>query len=444
MTRKEMGAYFCPINDDPRTKQQIKNVQSKKRNEYDPNYYKSYEVQENDPKKFNSRTVSCGDAAYKKNQNNEGIPLSQPKIKDDYNVSSSAFGYDIKNNLNVINRPYHTVIYKSNLSSSYNKDYTLCGIKNIGNNCYLNSGLQILARCSSFIKKLSPFNSEKFPFTSLLYKTFDSLLNNQKEYDPSPFIEYFCKKNKEFILGEQSCSQNFIRTVLNNVNDEIKFSKMNCFDSEENYNPKDQNEIKAYNNYIKENHIYPESDALSTFTGILKSHTKGECGKCHKKFNKNTFCYFIDLNMYLQNIYERCDFNKVIKENLPQANIFEMECFKCKNIMKMTEENKLVKLPEILIFTLERFLGGANKVEIHPDDYLELQDYLDPNLTGIVTTYELFAINIRIGSTKNFGHEICQIKINETWYEFNDSYTSLKKKDYDNCSYGLYYKRLST
>ena len=83
-------------------------------------------------------------------------------------------------------------------------------------------------------------------------------------------------------------------------------------------------------------------------------------------------------------------------------------------------------------------------MEIHPYDYLELQDYLDPNLTGIVTTYELFAINIRIGSTKNFGHEICQIKINETWYEFNDSYTSLKKKDYDNCSYGLYYKRLST
>ena len=53
----------------------------------------------------------------------------------------------------------------------------------------------------------------------------------------------------------------------------------------------------------------------------------------------------------------------------------------------MTEENKLDKLPEILIFTLERFLDGAKKVQIHPDEYLELQDYLDPNLTGIKTTY---------------------------------------------------------
>jgi len=26
-----MGAYFCPINDDPRTKQQIRSVQSKKK-----------------------------------------------------------------------------------------------------------------------------------------------------------------------------------------------------------------------------------------------------------------------------------------------------------------------------------------------------------------------------------------------------------------------------
>jgi len=117
-------------------------------------------------------------------------------------------------------------------------------------------------------------------------------------------------------LGEQSCSQNFIRTVLNNVNDEIKFSKKNCLESYENYNTKDQNEIKAYKNYIKEKNIYPESDVLSTFTGKLKSHTKGECGKCYKKFNRYTFCYFIDLIMNLDNIYQRSQFDKVIKESV--------------------------------------------------------------------------------------------------------------------------------
>ena len=148
--------------------------------------------------------------------------------------------------------------------------------------------------------------------------------------------------------------------------------------------------------------------------------------------------------MYLDNIHQRCEFKKVIEENLPPYNTIEMECLKCKNIMKLTEETKLVKLPEILIFTIERFLGGTNKVDIIPNDIIDLQEYADPNLNGVETLYELFAINIRFGSTKNWGHEICQIKINGYWYEFNDSSTSFKKRDYFNCSYGLYYKRISS
>lgn len=317
----------------------------------------------------------------------------------------------------------------------------LCGIKNIGNNCYLNSGLQILARCTSFVSKLEHFNSNNYPFCMLLSSAFDSLLTH-KIYDPSTFVKYFCSKNKDFLIGEQCCSQNFIRTVLNNVNDEIKLSKMNCINYYQNYSPKDSNEIKAYNNYISENHIYPESDALFTFTGILKSHSEGRCKNCGYLFNTYSFCSFIDQNMYLDEIHEKCQFNKVIEKNLPPSGIAEMECLKCKNLMKIKEETKLVKLPEILVFTLERFLGGTNKVNIIPDEYICLDDFKDPNLKGVETVYELFAINIRFGSTKYYGHEICQIKISDSWYEFNDTYTSIKKCDYFDCSYGLYYRRI--
>lgn len=451
-----MGSYFCPINADPRTREQIKNVQSKKRNEYNPNQsYTPYGGQAEGQRKSNYRNAYSGDTVYRKNQNNISVPLRQEKNKDDYNISSSAYGSGVKNNINIINNDNHNLVYTSNTSSlnkGYNKgnvnqdimnNYELCGIKNIGNNCYLNSGLQILARCSSFVKKLIPFSSSNYPFISILCKAFESLLN-KKEYDPSTFVKYFCEKNQDFIMGEQSCSQNFIRTVLNNVNDEIKISKMNCLNSYGNYSPKDQNEIKAYKNYIEENHIYPESEALFTFTGILKSHIKGKCEKCRNIFNKYTFCYFIDQNMYLDNIYKRTEFIDVIKENLPPCNTVEMECLNCKNMMKMKEETKLVKLPEILVFTLERFLGGTNKVEIIPNEFIDLQQYADPNLKGVETLYELFAINIRFGSNKNWGHEICQIKINGYWYEFNDSYASLKKNDYYSCSYGLYYKRVSS
>ena len=450
MKNRSMGGFFCSAQDDPRTKQQIQNIQAKKKNEYNPNsYYKpiSYEVEK--PKRNNNRTVSCNNVIYKKNQNEINIQLIQQKNKDDYSISSSAYGSGIKNynnpNSNKIGLYPKITSSVPNISISYqNKtnNYGLCGIKNIGNNCYLNSGLQILARCDSFVNKLKPFYSNKYPFTALLYQAFYSLLN-KKEYDPSSFVKYFCEKNQDFIMGEQSCSQNFIRTVLNNVNDEIKLSRQNCLYSYKNYDPKDQNEIKAYKNYIKENNIYPESDALFTFTGILKSHTNGKC-ECNNIFDNYTFCYFIDQNMYLDNINQRCNFRKVLEENLPPKNEIEMECQKCGKMMKITEETKLVKLPEILVFTLERFLGGVNKVEIIPDEILDLQSYADPNLTGVETIYELFAINIRFGSTKNWGHEICQIKINQFWYEFNDNATSFKKRDYNNCSYGLYYKRINS
>ena len=444
MDRRYMG-NLCPTNIDPRTKQQIQDIQLKKKNEF---YYnnKHYIYQAEESKKDNNRTNSNGNKVNKKNQNNSIIQLDSRKNKDDYYVSSSAYGSGVINNINIINNANHTLVYTSNRSTNQAKtnEKDLCGIKNIGNNCYLNSGLQILARCSSFSKKLAPFNSNKYPFIMHLYQVFESLLN-KKEYDPSLFVKYFCEKNKDFVKGEQSCSQNFIRTVLNNVNDEIKSSKSNCINSYTNYYPIDPNEKKAYKTYIEENNIYPESSALYTFTGILKSHTVGQCDSCKNIFNKYTFCYFIDQNMYLDNLHSRCNFQKVINENLPPYNNIEMECLHCKSIMKIKEETKLVKLPEILIFTLERFLGGPNKVEIIPDDILDLGPYIDPNLKEVDTIYELFAINIRFGSTKNWGHEICQIKLDGGyWYEFNDNTTSLKKRDYNNSSYGLYYRKVSS
>ena len=435
MDRRDMGSIFCPIKYDPRTKQQIQNVQNKKKEEF----------QVCEDKKNKYRNSSIGNN--KKFQDNSINPLSTKKIKDDYYVSSSAYGSYFKNNINIINNTNNTRNINNNndrgvTNKAKEKGYELCGIKNIGNNCYLNSGLQILARCPSFADKLIPFNSNKYPFCMLLNQAFNSLLN-KREYDPSFFVKYFCEKNIDFMIGEQNCSQNFIRTVLTNVNDEIKLSKTNCIYSFQNYSPKNEQEKKDYKTYIKENKIYPESEALFMFTGILKSYSYGKCESCFKEFNKNTFCYFIDQNMYLNNIYQKCTFKDVIDKNLPPSNIIGMECLYCKNMIKIEEETKIVKLPEILVFTLERFLGGPNKVEIIPDEILDLQKYIDPNLNGIDTIYELFAKNIRFGSTKNWGHEICQIKIDGYWYEFNDTSISLKKRDYNDCSYGLYYRRVS-
>ena len=81
---------------------------------------------------------------------------------------------------------------------------------------------------------------------------------------------------------------------------------------------------------------------------------------------------------------------------------------------------KYIKLPDILIFTLERYQGPTNNVSIIPDELLDVRDYTDKSVIAEDYIYELFAIKIRFGSTANFGHEICQVNRNGKRYEIND------------------------
>ena len=57
------------------------------------------------------------------------------------------------------------------------------------------------------------------------------------------------------------------------------------------------------------------------------------------------------------------------------------------------------------------------------------------------TKYELFAINFKFGQKDNYTHQICQIKINEKWYEIDDAYSGKKKSDYYENICGLFYKK---
>ena len=105
-----------------------------------------------------------------------------------------------------------------NFNRSFKTNSEVCGIINIGYNCYLNSGLQILASCEQLVYELDNISFGVNTFIDLLKNAFDTLLN-QALYNPEKFINIFCKINYDFIKGRQCCSQNFIRTVIRNIND---------------------------------------------------------------------------------------------------------------------------------------------------------------------------------------------------------------------------------
>ena len=322
-----------------------------------------------------------------------------------------------------------------------NQNIKFCGIINYGNNCYLNSGLQILASCNKLVKELEKYKSIKNGLISLINDAFYKILK-EDIYDPINILVYFCHINKEIILA-QYCSQNFIRKILKNLNDElIKNGDIHYINEFEQYKPRNQIENQKYIYFINANKNFPESMALNLFTGIYKYHSYGICQYCKLKYEDYSFSYFIDQNIYLDNVPKICNFSKVLFENIGKINCLTMNCKNCKKEINIKEEIRYIKLPEILIFTLERYQEIINNTEIKPDEIIDMKQYLDNSVNLTSTNYELFAINIRYGSTRDFGHEICQIKRNGEWYEINDTKSYKKTNEHSKNLYGLFYRRL--
>ena len=164
--------------------------------------------------------------------------------------------------------------------------------------------------------------------------------------------------------------------------------------------------------------------------------------KCKEKIDNYLFSYFIDQNIYLDEFHYECKFSDILNENIGNRNTLTMDCPKCKMEINIKDEKKYKKLPDILIFTLERYQGPINNVSIIPDELLDARDYTDKSVITESYVYELFAINIRFGSTANFRHEICQVNRNGKRYEINYTrgYQISNISNFD-CSYGLFYKK---
>ena len=326
----------------------------------------------------------------------------------------------------------------------------LCGIKNYGTNCYLNSGLQIISKCEKFIHWLLKNNfPQELIFCNLLKNTCNMILNSHF-YHPKDFMDYFCSKNLDFIKNAQNCSQSFIRAVLSNINKEIlDYNKnyhnkiLEVFNDIDQYQPNEK-EKSAYK--IFKNQFFPKSYPYSLFSGIIRTESKGSCDQCKEKISKFSFSNFIDYHIYLDTIQIDTSFKKVLHENLGEPIQVSSYCPNCHNRIILEDTSIIIKCPDILIFTLERYFGPINTTPIDADEEIDLKNYIDKSmLFNKDTRYELFAINVRFGQSSRYGHQICQIKKDLNWYKLDDDkipeITPLN--EYNKNSYGLFYKKKS-
>lgn len=347
----------------------------------------------------------------------------------------------------------------NNNNDVYEND-NICGIENVGNNCYLNSGLQIINRFKPLVDELKKPYYQNYDFISVLNEVLENL-QSKKIYNPTDFIKFFCKRNKDYIEGAQCCSQSFIRTLIKNINQDIliDYDKNIIIDSNEiqfikykhNEGSKEKMDFKKF---IKEHKIFPQSKAFNLISGITLSVADGNCinNKCDNKneiIKEFSFLNFIDYQIYLDNIRnnQKAKFSEILFQEFGEEKNMLTECPHCKTSLILKEKTVFIKIPDILIFTLQRYINNqTNFARIIPNEVIDLTDYIDISLKENKEKfeYELFAINVRYGHTSNIGHEICIIKINDDWYKIDDErFKKIKDlKEYFQYSYGLFYRKM--
>ena len=116
----------------------------------------------------------------------------------------------------------------------------------------------------------------------------------------------------------------------------------------------------------------------------------------------------------------------------------KIKCDKCNRMNNIPKKTTIIKLPDILIFTLNRtsneYENSNKKVKIMPDKEIDMKKYIDNALIDKYTKYKLFAMVLKENNDANFRY-ISEININKK-FNINDD-----DKNYLYNSYGLFYRR---
>ncbi|XP_037025930.1 ubiquitin carboxyl-terminal hydrolase Usp2 isoform X3 [Bradysia coprophila] len=301
----------------------------------------------------------------------------------------------------------------------------LCGLRNIGNTCFMNSVIQCLSHTSElsrFLKTKTDGRSTTkdqrilVEFAKLIR---DMWTTNTRSVTPSELKSAFSCKHRMYSGCQQQDAQEFLRFFLDSLHSACNTgTKGGTLEIDDNLSDNKKADLtwewytKVENSMIKD-----------LFVGQLKSSLK--CTQCGN--TSVTFDPFWDLSVPLPSSskckLESC-LDLFIKEEVLDGD--EMPtCSKCKTRRKSTKTFTIQRFPKYLVIHLKRFSETrwsklSNIVEFPTGDReLNMAPYAANSSSAL---YSLYGISNHMGSTAG-GHYValCKHPVTKKWHEFNDN-----------------------
>jgi len=315
---------------------------------------------------------------------------------------------------------------------------------------------------------------------SKTYPKYGAFTQNDTQNFAIDFIDTMINEIKNEISYTSSSSQQEDNNLLNKENKEIKIKKYKKFISdiekigqktfiedlfsfiEYSIKYKDKIDINkiTFNLLLNIELTFPVNKIKNTYSldqllqnkyysnynlNVKEKEVKIETNKKEQFSFFNNFSYLI---YTIFHCFEKGDKEKVGEKENNQINLIDIN----KNILSnnfseiklLKSLSKILSLPNILIISFDRRIEGKDLISSYVsfNEKLEMKNYIDKDLYNINfgTIYQLFAINIRQGSTVYSGHCYSYVKIENKWVCFNDTSAHYENPKYClNSVVGLYY-----